>query len=199
MKKTPSLFKRDYEGDRNVYDEVVEGSEWVFRGEGTPTVKWDGTCCLIRLGELYRRHDRKRQKESGRFRKAPDGWEPCEERPDKNTGHWPGWLPVHESDPTVKWHLKAWGEVDYRIYDGTYELIGPKVQGNPYKIERQVFVKHGAHIIDADLRSYDEVYEYLKYAEIEGIVWHHDDGRLVKIKRRDFGLKWPSDNPMIPV
>lgn len=25
---------------------------------------------------------------------------------------------------------------------------------------------------------------------IEGLVWHHDDGRMAKIKRRDFGLKW---------
>ena len=34
MKKTPSLFKRDYEGTRLVHDEVVEGSEWVLAGEG---------------------------------------------------------------------------------------------------------------------------------------------------------------------
>ena len=26
---------------------------------------------------------------------------------------------------------------------------------------------------------------------IEGIVWHHPDGRMVKIKARDFGLPWP--------
>ena len=25
---------------------------------------------------------------------------------------------------------------------------------------------------------------------LEGIVWHHPDGRWAKIKRRDFGLKW---------
>ena len=27
--------------------------------------------------------------------------------------------------------------------------------------------------------------------DIEGIVWHHPDGRMAKIKRRDFGLSWP--------
>ena len=26
---------------------------------------------------------------------------------------------------------------------------------------------------------------------VEGIVWHHPDGRMVKIKRKDFGFKWP--------
>ena len=43
MKKTPSLFKRDYEGTRQVLNEVVPGSEWVLEGEGTATLKIDGT------------------------------------------------------------------------------------------------------------------------------------------------------------
>jgi hypothetical protein len=30
---------------------------------------------------------------------------------------------------------------------------------------------------------------YLAYKDIEGIVWHHSDGRMVKIKGKDFGLK----------
>lgn len=29
MKKVISLFKRDYEGTRQVYDEIVAGAEWV--------------------------------------------------------------------------------------------------------------------------------------------------------------------------
>jgi hypothetical protein len=28
---------------------------------------------------------------------------------------------------------------------------------------------------------------------MEGVVWYHEDGRMVKIKRRDFGLKWPDN------
>jgi hypothetical protein len=34
MKKIISLFKRDYEGNRQVYNEVVPGAEWVTNGGG---------------------------------------------------------------------------------------------------------------------------------------------------------------------
>jgi hypothetical protein len=37
MKKIPSLFKRDYEGTRLVYDKIVPGTEWVPAGEGVAT------------------------------------------------------------------------------------------------------------------------------------------------------------------
>ncbi len=50
MRKIKSLFKRDYEGNRNVYDEIVEGSEWVAMGEGKATKKYDGTCCMVNDG-----------------------------------------------------------------------------------------------------------------------------------------------------
>lgn len=40
MKKIISLFKRNYEGDHLVRDEIVEGAEWVIAGEGEATRKW---------------------------------------------------------------------------------------------------------------------------------------------------------------
>ena len=61
MKKIPSLFKRDYEGARFVYDEVVPGCEWVLDGEGVATVKYDGTSCMVRDGVLYKRYDYKKK------------------------------------------------------------------------------------------------------------------------------------------
>ena len=59
MKKIKSLFKRDYNGNHQVYNEVVEGCEWVQRGEGKPTQKFDGTCSKVENGILYKRYDRK--------------------------------------------------------------------------------------------------------------------------------------------
>ena len=54
MKKIQSLYKRNYEGNRQVYDEVIEGSEWVFTdGTAIATVKWDGTSCMVKDNELY--------------------------------------------------------------------------------------------------------------------------------------------------
>lgn len=62
MKKIVSLFKRDYEMTRLVYNELVPGAEWVQDGEGIPTVKIDGTSCLVKDGKLYKRYDAKNGK-----------------------------------------------------------------------------------------------------------------------------------------
>jgi len=191
MKKIPSLFKRNYDGDRFVRDEVVEGSGWVFDGEGVATEKIDGTCCMVKDGKLYKRHDRKRDKETGGYKEASDGWIACEERPDENTGHWPGWLLVGDG-PEDKWHREAMQMAGTSIKDGTYELIGPKVQGNPYKKSRHLLINHGEtkiHLLDN--LNFEGIKHYLAVHNIEGIVWHHPDGRMVKIKAKDFGLKWP--------
>jgi hypothetical protein len=38
-------------------------------------------------------------------------------------------------------------------------------------------------------RDFHALGEYLATHAIEGVVWHHDDGRMVKIKGMDFGHK----------
>ncbi|GIK63909.1 MAG: hypothetical protein BroJett018_17030 [Chloroflexota bacterium] len=192
MKKIVSLFKRDYEGTRLVYDEVVEGAEWVIAGEGTPTPKWDGTSCLIQDGVLYKRYDAKKGKN------PPEGFVPAQD-PDPITGHWPGWLAVDGNKPDDKWHWEAWNHLLATTppdeLEGTYELIGPKVQGNPYKLDRHQLVRHGDPLFvvweTEPPRDFEGLKLWLGEHKIEGIVWHHPDGRMVKIKRRDFGYKWP--------
>jgi hypothetical protein len=182
MKKIISLFQRNYDGDRLVRDEVVPGAEWVINGEGTATRKWDGTCCMIKEGILYKRYDVKH----GRI--EPHGFIPAQD-PDEKTGHWPGWVMVDFSDPSDKWHVEAF--THYGSYtDGTYELCGLKIQGNPEGFEKHVLIKHGMHMLDAP-RNYHELKEWFGIYEnnIEGIVWHHKDGRMVKIKKKDFGYK----------
>jgi hypothetical protein len=188
VKKIVSLFQRNYDGDRLVRDEVVPGAEWVIAGEGIATVKVDGTSCLVRNGQLFKRYDAKQ----GRVR--PEGWEPCEPSPDEHTGHWPGWLPVG-AGPEDKWHREAWDRSD-GLPDGTYELVGPKVQGNPYGRATHDLILHGGVVFE-DLpcgeppRDFARLRDFLERNECEGIVWHHPDGRMCKIKRRDFNLPWP--------
>jgi hypothetical protein len=190
MKKIASLFKRHYDGDRLVYDEVVEGSEWVLDGEGVPTEKYDGTSCMIMAGKLYKRFDRKRNRRTGKYKAAPEGWIACEATPDKHTGHWPGWLLVGDG-PEDQWHREALhGEVG--LESGTYELVGPKIQGNPYEIDSHRLWLHGDNELIANPRTFDEIQAFLKHAGIEGIVWHLPNGHMVKIKAKDFGLEWPS-------
>lgn len=38
--------------------------------------------------------------------------------------------------------------------------------------------------------DFEGIKGFLAENVIEGLVWHHPDGRMAKIKRRDFGLKW---------
>lgn len=204
MRKIPSLFKRDYgEGRRLVYDELVPGTEWVQRGEGVATVKFDGTACMVRNGKLYKRRDRKPSKRVWRrhergtpwkpdeFRDAPPGWEACEDAPNLHTGHWPGWIPVGEGPEDV-WHRRAWENyLPGTLPDGSYELVGYKVQDNPYSIHYHAFWRHGASVIEDCPTGFEGLREFFTDTVTEGIVWHHPDGRMVKIKRRDFGFDWP--------
>lgn len=177
MKKIISLFQRNYDGDRLVRDEIVPGAEWVASGEGMATRKFDGTSCMVRDGVLFRRYDAKHGKT------PPPGFEPAQE-PDPVTGHHPGWVPAGIAD---RWHLEAWGTSGI-IPDGTYELCGPKIQGNPERYATHCLIPHGQFELLKAPRDFGGLREYLTTANIEGIVWHHTDGRMVKIKTKDFGL-----------
>lgn len=189
MKKIISLFQRNHDGDRLVRDEITPGAQWVVDGEGIATQKFDGTCCLIRWGVLYKRYDAKPGRE------WPEDFVPAQGDPDPVTGHWPGWLPVSETDPADRYHREAWKnrleeDAPETPMNGTYELCGPKIQGNPEGEPWHMLIPHGSVVLKNAPRDFEGLREYLSRMPIEGIVWHHPDGvRMVKIKARDFGLK----------
>ena len=179
MKKIISLFQRNIDTDRLVRNEIVPGAEWVIEGSGVATRKFDGTCCLVRDGKLYRRYDAKKG------RRPPAGFEPAQ-APDFKTGHWPGWLPVTDT-PQDKYHWEAFHGKQFD--NGTYELCGPKIHGNPEKLSELVLVRHGADFLPDCPRDFDGLKDYFQVQDIEGVVWHHNDGRMVKIKGKDFGIR----------
>lgn len=185
MKKIISLFQRNYGGDRLVRDEIVPGAEWVVAGEGVATRKWDGTCCMVRDGKLFKRYDAKKGKT------PPPNFEPAQDY-DEVTGHMPGWIPVGDG-PEDRWHREAFGTGEV-FWNDTFELCGPKINGNPEGFDHHVLVPHGEARIDDTIadgpgRTFLTIRAYLATAGIEGIVWHHPDGRMVKIKAKDFGWK----------
>lgn len=192
MKKIISLFQRNYDGDRLVRNEVTPGAEWVINGEGVATRKFDGTCCLIKDGKLFKRYDVKKGKT------APPDFIPAQD-PDEVTGHWPGWRPVGDG-PEDRWHREAF-ELGFALVcyefekeilplqDGTYELVGPNVQGNPERASHHFLIRHGAAVLHTAPREFTSLKAWLIDSNIEGIVWHHPDGRMVKIKKKDFGFK----------
>jgi len=184
MKKIISLFQRNYEGDRLVRDEVVPGAEWVIEGEGLGTRKWDGTPVMFNGMDWFKRYDVKKG------RTVPEGSIPCQD-PDPITGHWPHWVPVSGSED--RWIVEAINNLTTgeEIAGMTYEACGPKINGNAEGFAAHVLIPHGATIKDDCPRDFDGIKEYFAITPIEGIVWHHRDGRMVKIKRKDFGLSWP--------
>jgi hypothetical protein len=177
MQKMKTVFVID-RATRRATDEVQV--QWVMDGEGKATIKHDGTSCMIKDGKLFKRFDAKHGKT------APDGWVPCEPAPDPVTGHWPGWLPVDMADPSCRWHAEAF---DAGLPDGTFELVGPKVQGNPHGLTRHELWQHGSVEVVVG-RTKDAIVAWLLANHQEGLVFHHPDGRMAKVRRKDFGIKW---------
>ncbi len=185
MKKIPTIFVRDLSKQPSLVTPVwVSGCEWVRDGEGIATRKYDGTSCLVRDGRLYKR--RELSKEQYEDNLIPLGFELVDQ--DANTTKVVGWVPIGDG-PEDRWHREAYTMGAFT--DGTYELLGPKIQGNKEGRSQHVLQSHQetVQILDAP-RTFARLREWLPNWLIEGIVWHHPDGRMAKIKRRDFGIKW---------
>ena len=185
MKKIPTLFEREFANHRvvGITDKVCEGMEWVLRGEGVATVKWDGSCCAIIDGVFYKRYDAKAGKT------PPAGAIPCCD-PDPVTGHHPHWLPVNWCNPADKWFVAAFDNSMYAA-NGTYEAIGAQFQGNPYNLAVDNLIPHGCTSLIVP-RTFEGIRDYLEKNAIEGIVFWKGGEPMCKIKRSDFGLPWPA-------
>jgi hypothetical protein len=188
MRKISTLFKKDHNNLGRVIDEINPENQWVFEGKGTPTRKYDGSAAAIINGELYKRYDVKKGKP------VPYGAIPCQE-PDEITGHHPHWVKCEPTNPADKYFFEAFdNEIfgPWQDIDGTYELCGEKVQGNPEKIKGHILIKHGFEVLELSGLTFKEIKEYLSDPknDIEGIVFHHvNDGRMCKIRKSDFGIK----------
>lgn len=190
MNKIPTLFVRNPDDRRYVLPEVTPGCEWVLAGEGRPTRKLDGTCVMLdEHGNWWARREVKPGKN------IPSGYQIVQH--DETTGKLVGWEPMAQSS-FVKFHAEAVREADENCDDpftpwpvGTYELIGPKINGNPERYETHWLVTHAnTGTLAVDKLTFEGIREaVLRWHEldrIEGIVWHHPDGRMAKIKARDF-------------
>ena len=183
MRKIPTLFERDWDGDRRyVLPKVTPGCEWVIEGEGTPTRKYDGTCVMYDGQHWWARREVKKGKG------APAGFTAL--AVDAETGKTVGWEPIEQSG-FARWHAEALTDEDGEPFPsfpaGTYELVGPKVNGDPEGYGFHSLILHDyAQKLDDAPRDFDGLATWLHANPYEGIVWHHPDGRMVKIKKRDF-------------
>lgn len=198
MKKIPTLFRRVFDGNKviDVLPEITDGCEKAFL-HGEATLKWDGACCAIIGGELYRRYDAKNGKP------IPDGAIKCQEEPDPITGHFPCWVKCKCNNPNDKWfwsaydttysiiqrHLPVTVRDIVRLSDGTYEAVGRHFNGNPYGRVKDYLIQHGTKKVDVE-RTFDSVKKFLAENYVEGIVFWLDGVPVCKIKRTDFGFEW---------
>lgn len=182
MKKIPTLFVRDWDGDRRyVLREVTPGCEWVIDGEGVPTRKYDGTCVMFDGERWWAR----REVKEGKL--EPAGFVVIGH--DEETGKTVGWEPVEQSS-YAKVHAAVLARFSPELTawrPGTYELCGPKVNGNPEGFVADQLVFHDAAMRLRNVpRDFDGLAAWLHAHPYEGIVWHHADGRMAKVKKRDF-------------
>lgn len=185
MKKIPTIFLRTPD-QKNITREPNPAALWVFAGEGYPMVKLDGMGCAIIDGALHKRREVKAGTDVPKDFIQADF--------DETTGNAFGWVPVNFADRQDVWFKEGYQNTS-DLRDGTYELIGPKVQGG---VESHIsggvnmLIRHD-DVSRLRLAEFSRDFEGIKaeferYPHVEGIVWHHPDGRMAKIKLRDFKI-----------
>ncbi len=178
-----TLYKIEYENRRfkRIIKEINEENSWVFIEQNVKaTRKYDGTACMVKDGKLYKRYDAKKG------RTPPEGAIPCCDA-DPVTGHHPHWVLCEINNPCDKYHFKAFIPDYYE--DGTYELIGEKIQGNPEMVKGFELIKHGVDILNIPDWNFDGFKDYLSRHNIEGIVFHGKEGKMCKLRKSDYGMK----------
>lgn len=189
MRKIPTLFVRDPADPRHVIDSVTPGCEWVLAGEGRPIRKYDGTCVML---DTDSRWWARREVKPGK--QPPGNFVPVEH--DETTGKTVGWEPIGQS-PFARFHAEALSVFadPAALEPGSYELVGPKINANPERLTRHALVRHDtAEVLEfeggplpVDFEPLAEIMlSCLGPLGIEGVVWHHPDGRMAKLKVRDF-------------
>jgi hypothetical protein len=179
MRKMVTLWEReDGPYGYTCTDRVAEGCEWVLDGKGEATYKWDGTACAVFDGVLYRRFTRKKQKD------PPAGFIAAGSGGGKSYG----WIPVLPDDPNAR-HHNIWmadhlvgtsGPATVRLPDGTYELVGPKIQGNVHNIAELQLKMHGELRLPDFPRNQKDIRAYFERTPMEGVVWHWRDGDVLR-------------------
>ena len=186
MEKIPTIFDRG--ADFRVIDKPRAGCEWVFAGEGIATEKLDGTNVrlTIRSGHVVRIEKRRNPSKLQKAKGIIDGW----------------YVDADENAPEDKWIVEAarcTTTVGWPDGDHSCEALGPNIQGNPLGLGalRCVPLRVEAHplpIYSCVMRDFAAVRSMLEHLDsvfspghlAEGIVFHHPDGRMAKIKRKDF-------------
>ena len=193
MQKIPTMFTRLHDG--KIVNEIAPGCRWVFSGEGFATEKLDGTNVrlTVRANEIIRVEKRRNPTAQQRQKFAQRGVRVIE----------PWYVDANPDEPADKHIFAAVEGTDVSgIEDGEYcaEAIGPKLQGNPLELPSARCFMFSVQLILTGIiypnvpRDFNSLREWFEIADSiyspghkpEGIVFYNSDGRLAKIKAKDF-------------
>lgn len=201
MKKIPMLFKINWDNGTSTVDFEAFNDIARERLEGTDAIatrKIDGTAMMLDdEGNWWARRIVKPGK------KIPAGF--LEVAFDENTGKHVGWIPAEDSSFAKFWR-KALSNADEEFKPGTFELIGPKINGNPEGVDFDMLVAHGTTKIE-DFPEVEEIFAsddprtllepiFARFRDegIEGVVWWVEGTPVVKLRAKDFFPEMDSRN-----
>lgn len=186
MKKIPCIYMIDRVTHVMTLEHNPE-TAWVWHlpRDWTATRKYDGTACAVINGQFYKRRCVKPNKP------VPELFIECSH--DLTTGRTFGWIPITLGMENIH-HWEGHDTFCNTIgipTRGTYELIGPSINGNPEEEPVHTLVPHGGSrkYTDVPIHSAQLLRKWLAQRDIEGLVFKHEDGRMAKIRKKDFGLR----------
>ena len=185
MNKIPTMFVRDPDDRSRVIPEIHPECQWVRDGEGVCTRKYEGTSVLLdNKTQWWARREVKKGK------KVPENYMYLSTDPISEAQM--GYEPIEQSS-FAKMHKEVLERRAGHVWmPGTYELMGPKINQNPEKLEHHDMQKHSdaeVYLNEERPRTFESITKLVlhvgEWAGWEGIVYHHPDGRMAKLKYRD--------------
>lgn len=188
MQKIPTLFDRNWEGNRKV-NSTIAIPEFNFE-DSIATEKLDGTNVrvTVRNHTVVRLEKRRNPNKAEKKQGVVDPW----------------YVDAHKEDKADQYIFDAVNNTDFSdVPDGEWsaEALGEKIQGNPLNLKGHILFlfslpnwKEKITFKDAPT-SYQELKEWLpkqnsfigNQCGIEGLVWHNlKTGERCKIKCKDF-------------
>ena len=196
VKKIPSIFHRKERSSLVDQTQVNPDCQWVFeQSQVCITVKRDGTPVRYWNGGGW--HQRRTlASKNGEPLVAPVDFMPVQDTPtyddESKKMEWPGWVPL---DTQYEGILQEALRLSVPLYHGcTYELCGPKVNGNPERLSVHQLFSHGVEEVGMTVPlTPQRLIETVQGLSHEGVVVYELIGlrRMAKLKRRDLGLAWP--------
>lgn len=188
VRKMPALFVID-RVNHVTLREINPNAEWLFDEPARATAKRDGTSVTVdENGNVFAR----RMVRKGKV--APEGFMLAETDP--ITGNMFGLEPVEQSG-FFKMFKEARENFEGDLPASTFELVGPKINGNPEGVNTHTLMIHGSDNLEIipDVRTiakedafdtFKEIFAVLRDRGVEGVVWWGENGKRVKLRTKDF-------------